>query len=47
MDKQPIWELFTQEELKKLIPIAEQKLIDLRGKFPDDDVSALKQFVES
>ena len=31
-------ELFTQEELKRLIPIAEQMWIDWRGKLPDDYV---------
>ena len=36
------WELFTQEELERLIPLAEQKWIDWRGKFPDDYVSPLK-----
>ena len=36
------WELFTQEELKTLIPLAEQKWIDWRGKLPDDYVSPLK-----
>ncbi|NGL83617.1 hypothetical protein [Streptococcus equi] len=36
------WELFTQEELKKLIPIAEQRWIDWKGKLPDDYVSPLK-----
>ena len=36
------WELFTQEELETLIPLAEQKLIDWRGKLPDDYVSPLK-----
>ena len=36
------WELFTQEELERLIPIAEQKWIDWRGKLPDDYVSPLK-----
>ena len=36
------WELFTQEELERLIPIAEQKWIDWRGKLPDDYVSSLK-----
>ena len=36
------WELFTQEELKRLIPIAEQMWIDWRGKLPDDYVSPLK-----
>ena len=35
-------DLFTQEELRKLIPIAEQKWIDWRGKLPDDYVSPLK-----
>ncbi|HEL0026645.1 TPA: hypothetical protein TUY17_001575 [Streptococcus equi subsp. zooepidemicus] len=34
--------LFTQEELRKLIPIAEQKWIDWKGKLPDDYVSPLK-----
>ncbi|HEL2031957.1 TPA: hypothetical protein U1164_001954 [Streptococcus suis] len=29
-------ELFSQEELEKLIPIAEQKWIDWKGKLPDD-----------
>ena len=36
------WELFTQEELETLIPLAEQKWIDRRGKLPDDYVSPLK-----
>ena len=36
------WELFTQEELERLIPIAEQMWIDWRGKLPDDYVSLLK-----
>ena len=36
------WELFTQEELEALIPLAEQKWIDWRGKLPDDYVSPLK-----
>lgn len=36
------WELFTQEELERLIPMAEQKWIDWRGKLPDDYVSPLK-----
>ena len=36
------WELFTQEELERLIPIAEQMWIDWRGKLPDDYVSPLK-----
>ena len=35
-------ELFTQEELERLIPIAEQMWIDWRGKLPDDYVSLLK-----
>ena len=35
-------ELFTQEELKRLMPIAEQMWIDWRGKLPDDYVSPLK-----
>ncbi|HEL1172917.1 TPA: hypothetical protein TVL27_001049 [Streptococcus equi subsp. zooepidemicus] len=34
--------LFTQGELRKLIPIAEQKWIDWKGKLPDDYVSPLK-----
>ncbi|HEK9106647.1 TPA: hypothetical protein TUM69_002076 [Streptococcus equi subsp. zooepidemicus] len=34
--------LFTQEELRKLIPIAEQKWIDWKGKLPDDYISPLK-----
>ena len=36
------WELFTQEELERLIPLAEQKWIDWRGKLPDDYISPLK-----
>ena len=36
------WELFTQEELERVIPLAEQKWIDWRGKLPDDYVSPLK-----
>ena len=36
------WELFTQEELERLIPLAEQEWIDWRGKLPDDYVSPLK-----
>jgi len=36
------WELFTQEELETLIPLAEQKWIDWRGKLPDDYLSPLK-----
>ena len=35
-------DLFTKEELEKLIPIAEQMWIDSRGKLPDDYVSPLK-----
>ena len=36
------WELFTQEELEILIPLAERKWIDWRSKLPDDYVSPLK-----
>ena len=36
------WELFTQEELETLIPLAEKKWIDWRGKLPDDYVSPLR-----
>ena len=36
------WELFTLEELERLIPLAENKWIDWRGKLPDDYVSPLK-----
>ena len=35
-------ELFTQEELERLIPLAEQMWIDWRGQLPDDYVSPLK-----
>ena len=35
-------DLFTKEELEKLIPIAEQMWIDWRGKLPNDYVSPLK-----
>ena len=35
-------ELFTREELEELIPIAEKKWIDWRGKLPDNYVSLLK-----
>ena len=35
-------ELFTQEELERLILLAEQMWIDWRGKLPDDYVSPLK-----
>ena len=37
------WELFTQEELKTLIPIAEKQWIESEGELPDDYVSPLKQ----
>lgn len=36
------WKLFTHEELKKLIPIAEQQWIDWKGKLPDSYVSPIK-----
>ena len=36
------WELFTQEELERLIPFAENKWIEWRGKLPDDYVPPLK-----
>ena len=36
-------ELFTQEELKRLIPIAEQMWIDWRGKLPKGYVSPLEK----
>ena len=36
------WELFTQEELETLIPLAEKKWIDWRGKLPNNYVSPLK-----
>ena len=36
------WELFTQDELERLIPLAEKKWIDWRGKLPDDYISPLK-----
>ena len=35
-------ELFTQEELEELIPIAEKQWIESEGKLPDDYVSPLK-----
>ena len=35
-------ELFTHEELERLIPLAEQMCIDWRGSLPDDYVSPLK-----
>ena len=34
-------EYFTQEELEKLIPLAEQIWIDWKGKLPDNYVSPL------
>ena len=34
--------LFTQEELKELMPIAEKKWIESEGKLPEDYVSPLK-----
>ncbi|HEL0028685.1 TPA: hypothetical protein TVQ91_001670 [Streptococcus equi subsp. zooepidemicus] len=34
--------LFSEEELSKLVPIAEQQWIDWKGKLPDDYVSPLK-----
>ncbi|HEM3608950.1 TPA: hypothetical protein U1C28_002070 [Streptococcus suis] len=36
-------ELFSQEELEELIPLAEQKWIDWKGKLPDDYVSPFKK----
>ncbi|MCU9533533.1 hypothetical protein [Streptococcus sp. CSL10205-OR2] len=35
-------DLFSQEELEELIPIAEKEWIDWKGKLPDDYVSPLK-----
>ena len=35
-------ELFTQEELERLIPIAEKQWTESEGKLPDDYVSPLK-----
>ena len=35
-------ELFTHEELERLIPLAEQMWIDWRGRLPDDYVSPFK-----
>ena len=35
-------DLFTHEELERLIPLAEQMWIDWRGRLPDDYVSPLK-----
>ncbi|MCU9533530.1 hypothetical protein [Streptococcus sp. CSL10205-OR2] len=35
-------ELFTQEELEELIPLAEKDWIEWKGKLPDDYVSPLK-----
>ena len=37
------WELFTQEELERLIPLAENKWIDWRGKLPKGYVSPLEK----
>ena len=37
------WELFTQEELERLIPLAEKKWIDWRGKLPKGYVSPLEK----
>jgi len=37
------WELFTQEELERLIPLAENKWIDWRGKLPKGYVSLLEK----
>ena len=37
------WELFTQEELERLIPLAENKWIDWRGKLPKGYVSTLEK----
>lgn len=37
------WELFTQEELERLIPLAENKWIDWRGKLPKEYVSPLEK----
>ena len=37
------WELFTQEELERLIPLAEKKWIDWRGKLPEGYVSPLEK----
>lgn len=37
------WELFSNEELEQLIPIAEQKWIDWKGKLPDDYVSPIEE----
>ena len=37
------WELFTQEELERIIPLAENKWIDWRGKLPKGYVSPLEK----
>ena len=37
------WELFTQEELERLIPLAEKKWIVWRGKLPEGYVSPLEK----
>mgnify|MGYP006893698097 FL=1 len=37
------WELFTQEELERLIPLAENKWIDWRGKLPKGYVSPVEK----
>ena len=37
------WELFTQEELERLIPLAEKKWIDWRGELPKGYVSPLEK----
>ncbi|HEK9074813.1 TPA: hypothetical protein TUY02_001887, partial [Streptococcus equi subsp. zooepidemicus] len=34
--------LFSEEELSRLVPIAEQQWIDWKGKLPDDYISPLK-----
>ncbi|WP_317629562.1 hypothetical protein [Streptococcus sp. CSL10205-OR2] len=36
------YNLFTEEELEKLIPIAEKQWIDWKGKLPERYVSPLK-----
>ena len=36
------WDFFTQEKLEKLIPLAEQKWIDWKGKLPNNYSSPLK-----
>jgi len=37
------WELFTQEELERLIPLAEKKWIESKGKLPWNYVSPLEK----